>query len=123
MRRAGMLLLEVIVALALLASLGVAIVRIQMQATHQYRVAQRLDTAVARTRDLLWQWSDNGVAVTIPASGAISETMSWRRVVRPTRVTFGVLATEITVRVFHTAPEQDPIEIYQVAWLLPDTRS
>ncbi len=118
-----MLLLEVIVALALLASLGVAIVRIQMQATQQYRLAEQLDFAVAQTRDLLWQWSDNGVAVTIPATGKFTETMSWQREVQPTRVAFGVLATEITVRVFHNAPERDPIEIYQVAWLLPDTRS
>ena len=117
--RRGLLLLEVVVGLALLALLGVALVQLQVRATRQYRSAQE-STAVARQAEaLLLEWRLGRVAVTLPASGAFDDQLRWRRDVRPVRIGPGALADQISLVVTRAAPHQTEQEVYRADWYIP----
>jgi hypothetical protein len=113
------LLLEVVVGLALLAGLGVWLLKLQTAAVRQVYAA-RLRTEVAtRVERLLWDWSAGRIRVTLPASGRFDERLTWRREVRSVRIAAGVLPTQVSVIVTLDEPHHPPREIYRVDWLVP----
>ena len=122
--RDGFTLLEVLVSLALLAGLGVAVLRIQARAVRQCRDAEDRRALVERVEALLNEWSWTGVAVSLPSTGRWDARWSWRREVAPVAVSPGLLATQVRVVVVrHDTPEQ-ATEVYTAAWLVPrDTKS
>jgi hypothetical protein len=119
MKRRGLLLLEVVVGLALLALLGVWLVRLQAASLRQHRDARLRDQVVQQVEQMLWEWSSSGVPVTLPSTGRMSDTLEWRREVQPMRVTAGLIATQITLTVTETTPHAPQKEIYRVGWLVP----
>ncbi len=120
MRRArSFLLLEVVAALALLAGLGVWLLKLEAEAVRQYRTAQQIADVAARVEQLLWTWRETGAAVTLPATGQFSDRLHWRREVRPIRIATGVIPTQVTLVVTRHEPHGEPHEIYRVDWLVP----
>jgi type II secretory pathway pseudopilin PulG len=117
MKRAGYLLLEVLVGLALLAVLGVGLLRLQAAATRQLRQARQRAALVHQVDELLFQWSGTGQPVTLPATGAFDEKTTWLRRVQPVRAA-GVLATQVSLSVLRHEPGQAPHEAYRVDWLV-----
>ena len=114
------LLLEVVVALALLAGLGVWLLQTQRAALRQYRTAQRLTHVANLTEQLLWTWRENGAPVTLPATGRFDEQLTWRRDVQPVRIATGVLPLQVTLIVTEETPAADAREIYRISWLVPE---
>jgi type II secretory pathway pseudopilin PulG len=96
-RRRCFLLLEVVAALALLAGLGVWLLKLQADAVRQYRSAQQLAEVAARVEELLWTWRETGEPVTLPATGQFNDQLRWRREVQPARIAPGVIPTQVTL--------------------------
>ncbi|MEW6252156.1 MAG: hypothetical protein AB1716_16075 [Planctomycetota bacterium] len=119
-RRRSLLLLEVVVGLALLGTLGVAALQLQAHALYQVRRAQEQAEVVQRVEALLWSWSAERVPVTLPATGSLTHRFHWRREVRPVRLAPDVLPTQVTVVVTAQAPGTAEREVYRVAWLVPE---
>lgn len=117
--RRSFLLLEVIVSLALLALLGVWLLKLQSSAVRQFREARLRADVTRRVEALLWEWSEGSVHVTLPATGEFSATLSWRREIEPVRVTSGVIVPKVTVVVSEARPHAPPCEVYRVGWLVP----
>jgi type II secretory pathway pseudopilin PulG len=114
----GLLLIEVLVALVLLAVLGVTILRIQSGAIRQFHATQRRAEIAASVEKLLWDWSLAHEAVTLPGTGRFSEKIGWRRSVEPIRLDAGVLATQVEL-VVRDDSQSVPTELYRIAWLVP----
>lgn len=119
MTRRSFTLLEVIVGLALLATLGAGLLKLQADAVRQVRHARLRSKVTDRVEQLLWQWSRDGARVTLPATGEFEPMLHWRREVMPVRIANGVLPTQIRLVVTHQTPGEDPVEVYRVAWLVP----
>ncbi len=117
--RRSFLLLEVVVGLALLATLGVELVQLQAAAVRQSSLAAQTRETATRVRQLLWSWSCSGEPVTLPATGTFDEHLSWRREARPVRVASGLLATQTSVVVVRAEPGQAAQESYRVDWVVP----
>ncbi len=113
------LLLEVVAALALLAGLGVWLLKLQTAAVRQYRTAQEIAEAAAQVEQLVWTWRETGTPVTLPATGQFSDRLHWRREVQPVRIAAGVIPTRVTLIVTRHEPHGEPREIYRVDWLVP----
>ena len=122
-RRRCLLLLEVLVGLALLAGLGVALVKLQGDALRQVHNAQHRERIAQQVEDLLAGWSASQTVVTLPATGRLDDRLDWRREVRPTRIASGVLATQISVIVTDDTVTEEQRDVYRVDWLLPDLKS
>lgn len=118
-RTRSVVLLEVLVALALLTGLGVALLRVQTAAIRQVRVAEQRAHVVRLVEELLWAWSSSRTPVTLPATGELDEQLQWRREVRPVRIATGVLPMQVSLIVTETGPGAPPREIYRVDWLVP----
>jgi hypothetical protein len=121
MRRGSFLLLEVVVGLALLAAVGVWLLKLQAASVRQYDIARRRGAVAARVEQLLWDWSVRRIRITLPASGRFGETLAWRREVRPVRIAPGVLPTQVSLIVTQHEPHDEPREVYRVDWLVPRT--
>lgn len=119
MLRRSMLLLEVVVGLALLAGLGVWLLKLQAASIRQVREAGQRAAVASLVEQLLWKWSVSGVEVTLPATGRFDETLTWQRQARPVRIAAGVLPTQITVIVTEHKPHAEPREVYRIDWLVP----
>ncbi len=119
MTRRSFTLLEVVVGLALLATLGAGLLKLQTDAARQVRHARLRSKVTERVEQLLWQWSRDGTPVTLPATGEFEATLHWRREAKPVRIANGLLPTQIRLVVTHQAPNEHPVEIYRVAWLVP----
>ena len=116
-------LLEVVVGLALLAGLGVWLLKLQAAAVGQYHAARQRAENAARVEAFLWPWSVAQAPVTLPATGSFDGRFRWRREVRPVRIAFGVLPTQVSVIVTQHEPHAEPREIFRVDWLVPRERS
>jgi hypothetical protein len=114
--------LEVVVGLALLAGLGVWLVQSQADALRQYRRAEQRQRIAAQVEQLLWTWSVSGAPVTLPATGHLSDGLSWRREVRPVRLAAGVLPTQVSLIVTAVGDDRRPQDVYRVDWLVPQPR-
>ena len=120
MRATGsFLLLEVVVGLALLAGLGVWLLKLQAASLRQYRVAQQREEIAVLVEQLLWTWSTSGTPVTLPAAGRFDEQLHWRREVQPVRIAAGVIPTQVSVIVTRDEPDGVSGEVYRVDWLVP----
>jgi type II secretory pathway pseudopilin PulG len=117
--RRSFLLLEVVIGLALLATVGVAIARLQAAAVQQVRQAAQARETATRVQELLWSWGSSGERVTLPATGVFDDRTTWRRESQPVRVASGVLATQISVVVIRAGPGHAAEELYRVDWLIP----
>jgi hypothetical protein len=113
------LLLEVVVGLALLAGLGVWLLKLQTASVRQYRAAQQRAEIAALVEQLLWTWSTSGTPVTLPATGQLDERLRWRREVQPVRIAPGVVPTQVSVLVTRDEPDGGTHEVYRVDWLVP----
>ena len=118
--RRSYLLLEVVVGLALLATLGVVLVRLQAGARRQYRQAQERDQIAAQAEQLLWTWSASRTPVTLPATGRLNDRWSWRREACPLRVATGVLPTQVSLIVTAIGDDGRVYDAYRVDWLVPE---
>lgn len=123
MRRAryGLMLLETVVGVALLALLGVLLLKLQARSMRQLHDAREQAAVVADVEALLWNWSETGAAVTIPATGEFAALLRWERSAEPVRVASGVFATQVSLIVSRDAPPEPPRPIYRVDWLVPET--
>lgn len=120
MRRVrAVILLEVVVGLALLASLGVWLLKLETQAVRQVRLAAERDRVAARVAELLWAWSESGTPVTLPATGRLDDRLRWRREVRPVRLAADVLPTQVSLIVTHEGADGRSQDVYRVDWLVP----
>lgn len=117
MTRRSFLLLEVVLALALLAAMAALVVKIQHAAIQQANAAQRQRAITAQVESLLWEWSRQRVPVTLPSTGQLAGDLTWRREVTPQAVAPGVLATRVTVTIW-PAPAIGP-PLLRVDWLVP----
>jgi len=113
------LLLEVVVGLALLASLGVGLLKLQAAALRQCHHAEQRAQIATQVEQLLGTWSRTGERVTLPATGWLSGYVSWRREALPMRVDADVLPTHISVIVTYHEPHHTPRDVYRVDWLVP----
>lgn len=116
--RSGLLLVEVLVALVILAAMGVALLRIQSAAVRQFHATQRRAAIAAQVEKLLWDWSQRKVPITLPNTGQFSETVAWTRTAGPSRIDQGLLVTQVEMIVRDSSNTTRP-EIYRVAWLVP----
>ena len=122
-RRRALLLLEVLVGLALLAVLGVWLLKLETAAIRQYRYAAQQQRAAVLVEELLNDWSIAGVPVTLPASGHLDDELNWRRSVRPVRLARDLLPTQVTVVVTCHGNAARDDEVYRVEWLvMPEQR-
>lgn len=119
MRARSFTLLEVVIGLALLAGMGVWLLRLQADALRQYRLTRLRSEVAGRVERLLWAWSSSAAPVTLPATGRFDERLSWRRQVKPVRIAAGVLPTHVSLIVDLKQPHAEPREIYRVDWLVP----
>lgn len=115
----GYLLLEVLVGLALLALLGVGLIRSQIFALRQFHAAERQRAVAEQVAGLLWSWSENGTPVTLPGDGQLTDGLHWRRTIQPIRIAQGCMARQICVMVYAVDQNQEH-EIYRVDWLVPE---
>jgi len=116
--RRAYLLLEAVLGLALLAGLGVALLKLQAAALRQYAQARQQAAVAAQVEDLLWTWSCAHEPVTLPATGWFDARLAWRREVRPVRVAAGVLPTQISVVVTQHDPVGPTRDVYRVDWFV-----
>jgi hypothetical protein len=121
-RHRSFLLLEVLLGLALLAGLGVWLLKLQGESLRQYRYALRREEIATKVERLLWDWQVSQTPVTLPATGQFDERLHWRREVRPVRIARGVLPTQISVLVTDVQADRGPEEVYRVDWLIPRKR-
>lgn len=119
-RGAGMLLLETLVGLALLAMLGVWLIQLQAAALRQWSSARQLERATHEMSVLLARWSQTGEVVTVPGQGMITESLIWERGCAPAFAGELGLATQVTV-VLSTPPPQAR-ELLSVSWLVPQSQ-
>ena len=122
-RRRSFLLLEVVVGLALLAGLGVALLKLQAAALRQYRRAREQMEVAQQVERLLWHWSSGSEPVTLPATGQFDQHLTWRREARPVRIAAGVLPTQVSLIVTAHEPHETSRDVYRVDWLVPDART
>ncbi len=116
-RKRSFTLLEVVVALALLALLGVQLLDAQSRAVRQLRAAEQRKRVALAVDKLLDEWAEAGVKVTLPASGALDEPdLRWVRTARPVRIARGVLPKQVTLTVF----DQHDEAVVRVDWWVPD---
>lgn len=115
-------LIETVVGLALLAGLGVWLLKLQAESTRQIQAARLRERAAEYTEALLFAWSSQSAPVTLPASGRFDDQLSWRRQVRPVRVAQGVLPIQVSLIVTLEEPDAESREVYRVAWLVPERR-
>ena len=113
------LLLEVLVGLALLALLGVGLIRTQVFSLRQFHTAERQRAVAEQMAGLLWNWSETGTPVTLPGDGELNGGLRWRRTILPIRIAQGCLASQVCVTVYAT-DEGKEHEIYRVDWLMPE---
>lgn len=114
----GLLLIEVLVALVLMAVIGVTLLRIQSGAVRQFHATQQRARIVARVEKLLWDWSVGHQAVTLPNSGRFDQKISWQRLVEPVRLDTGLIVTQVQL-VVRDDSQVVSTELYRVAWLVP----
>lgn len=119
-RRTGMLLLETLVGLALLALLGVWLIQLQAAALRQWSAARQLERATREMNALLARWSETGEAVTVPGQGMITDSLIWERACAPTLAGELGMATQVTV-VLSTPPPQAR-DVLSVSWLVPESQ-
>lgn len=118
-RRPSFTLLEVMLSLALLAALGVTILRIQAGAIRQVRQARNSEDLAQRVEALLDSWSETGTAVTLPATGRWNEHLAWRREAGPVAIGPSLLATHVLVVIQATDAAGRTADVYRVDWLVP----
>lgn len=111
-------LLEVLVGLALLASLGVSLIQLQACALRQLHDARRKADVARRVEALLWDWSSSNTPVTLPATGTFDRQLAWRREVQPVRIAAEVLPIQVSLIVTELSEHAQPREIYRVDWLV-----
>ncbi len=119
-RYRSFLLLEVVLGLALLAGLGVGLVRLQAGALRQINAARQRAELAALVEALVWSWNETQTPVTLPATGAFDDHRRWRRELRPVRVGGGLLATQVSV-IATVADRDGPRDVFRVDWLIPAT--
>lgn len=119
MKRKSFLLLEVLVGLALLALLGVWIVRVQAAALRQWAHARQLRQATVAVESLLASWSDTHTVVTLPGSGELADGLRWQRECGPAVPAAGVQATAVRLVVRSDSAGQPPRDVLHLAWLVP----
>ncbi len=113
-------LLETLVALALLAAVLTALLRVEAAAVRQLARSRARQQIVAELEQLLARWSAQGEPVTLPSSGPLSAHFRWQRAVQPVRLPAGGLATQVTVTV---GDQRTPaVELLRVDWLLAEPR-
>ncbi len=123
MRARALLLLEVVLGLALLAGVGAGLLTLEMHALRQHRRAQERAALLRQVEDLLWTWSTQRVAVTLPATGSFTERLRWRREVQPIRLAPEVFPTQVTLVVSAVEPGEPVRELYRLDWLVPPHRA
>lgn len=119
--RHGLLLLEVIVGVALLALLGVMLITLQASSLRQLRAAREQSAIVADVENLLWHWSSSAALVTLPAAGQFEPHLRWERRAEPVRIATGLFATQVSLIVTRDAPPEPPRAVYRVDWLVPES--
>lgn len=116
--RRSFLLVEVLAALALLALVGVMLIRIQSASIRQTRMTAERSAVAEDVRALLWNWSTTNERVTLPAHGKLSGGCAWERLSEPVRVPGNVSATLVSL-IVRDAGSSGPTEVYRVEWLVP----
>jgi type II secretory pathway pseudopilin PulG len=116
--RRSYLLLEVVVGLALLATVAGGLLVLETSAVRQYRRAQEQQRIAGQVEQLLWSWRLTQTAVTLPATGRLDERYRWRREVRPVHVASRVTADRVSVIVTVDDGSSGPRDVYRVDWLV-----
>lgn len=112
-------LIETLAALALLATLGVSILRIHSAAIRQTRQAEDAREIGQRVEALLWSWRSGNQPVTLPSAGEWSPTLRWERTTRPARIGATLSPTQVRLTVARwDGAAWDTCGTW--SWLVPD---
>ncbi len=130
MKRPALTLIEVVAALALLATVVASVLVAQTRSMQQIRQADQRRKAAELAESLLTQWRLNQTALDSPAQGTFSEEgWSWKRQVERERVSLGRDFTSqrpemlrIHLTVLRERQSSPPIELAAVDWLEPVAR-
>lgn len=115
-------LLETLLALALLAGIGAALLGALTNAMRQVQRSAERAVVLEHVEPLLWSWREAGTPVTLPSTGQLTETLRWHRSVAPQRLVTGLIPTQVTLRIFREAnPHTQPI--LELHWVVPDPPS
>ncbi len=117
-RVGGFLLLETLIATALLALLAVGLLRLQTDSVRQLRRAEMRRELATVAEELIWHWHENGVDVTQPDQGQAATRGAWRREARTMPIANGVNVREVTLTVTDVRSAAD----YRVSWWVPVPR-
>lgn len=125
--RRGLTLVEVIAALALLATVISAVLAAQVRSMNQVHRADQQRHAAELAEALLTQWRLDGQRVDEPGQGTWAEPgWSWLREVRREHIAMarpagatGPEMTAVRLAIRHERDTGTPAEVYSVSWLEP----
>lgn len=119
----AILLLDVLLAMALLGLMAAMLVSFQRRAVDQVLEAQRREAIAAELEALLVKWNLERRSVTLPDDGFFRDGIHWRRDVESVRAAAEVPATHVSVVVWQDEPHGGTLELCRVDWLVPSART
>lgn len=114
-RVGGFLLLETLIATALLAMVAVTLLRLQTDSVRQLRRAETRRALASVAERLIWEWQEQGVDVTLTDRGQDAAHYTWRREARTIPVATGIGVREVTL----TVRDVPSGAAYHMSWWVP----
>ncbi|MCA9243879.1 MAG: hypothetical protein KDA32_08005 [Phycisphaerales bacterium] len=114
MRRSpAFLLLEALIASALVAVLAVSLLTLQTASVRQLKRAEARRALAEAADRLLWDWRERDVAVIEAGEGTTEAGFAWRRISRVVEIERGVRAHEVTLTL---TPAREEVGAFIVSW-------